>query len=166
MALKNILILRQGLELVEKIDDASYARPVEGISRTGIGGHFRHCLDFYGSFLDGLATGRIDYNRRKRDETVETNRSVAIDRMKTAIEQLSSLLGKDEYRSVEVRADGMMQAADLSTSTIGRELQFLFGHTVHHYAVIAILLRLQGIEPGADFGVAPSTLAYWKGNAA
>ena len=35
-----------------------------------------------------------------------------------------------------------------------------------HYAVIAAMLRPQGVEPGKDFGVAPSTLEYERGNAA
>jgi len=46
-----------------------------------------------------------------------------------------------------------------------RELQFLFSHTIHHYALIANLLVMQGVEIGRDhsgFGVAPSTLEYWK----
>ena len=28
--------------------------------------------------------------------------------------------------------------------------------------LIALALRLQGFEPSAEFGVAPSTLAYWR----
>jgi hypothetical protein len=47
-------------------------------------------------------------------------------------------------------------------SSIARELQSLLSHTVHHYALIAIALRLQGIEPSAEFGVAPSTLEHWR----
>jgi hypothetical protein len=52
-----------------------------------------------------------------------------------------------------------------SGTSVGRELQFLVSHTVHHYAVIAAMLRPQGVEPGADFGVAPSTLVYEQGSA-
>jgi uncharacterized damage-inducible protein DinB len=43
---------------------------------------------------------------------------------------------------------------------VGRELQFLASHTLHHYALIAALLRLQGVEPGEEFGVAPGTLEH------
>jgi hypothetical protein len=31
---------------------------------------------------------------------------------------------------------------------------------VHHYALIGALLRVQGVDPGAEFGVAPSTLEH------
>jgi hypothetical protein len=33
---------------------------------------------------------------------------------------------------------------------------------VHHYAIVAIMLRAEGCEPGAEFGVSPSTLAHWR----
>lgn len=47
---------------------------------------------------------------------------------------------------------------DWSDSSVKRELQFLVSHTVHHYALIKELLRREGFDPGAEFGVAPSTL--------
>jgi hypothetical protein len=57
---------------------------------------------------------------------------------------------------------GAGPAGPWSRSTAARELQFLVSHTVHHYALIAFILRANGIDPGADFGVAPSTLAHRK----
>jgi hypothetical protein len=33
---------------------------------------------------------------------------------------------------------------------------------VHHYALIAALLRQRGFEPGEEFGVAPATAAHWR----
>ena len=35
-------------------------------------------------------------------------------------------------------------------------------HTIHHFSLMAILLRFEGIEPGEEFGVAPATLRYWQ----
>jgi hypothetical protein len=48
-------------------------------------------------------------------------------------------------------------------STVARELQFLLSHTIHHYALIALVLRLQGFTTGEEFGVNPSTLRHWRG---
>jgi len=38
------------------------------------------------------------------------------------------------------------------------------GHLRHilDYSLVAMLLRLHEIDPGEDFGVAASTLRYWK----
>jgi hypothetical protein len=69
-------------------------------------------------------------------------------------------------RQLQVRAEqASSETPRWSDSSAGRELQFLISHTVHHYAVVAILLRLQGCDAAAenpDFGVAPSTLAHRK----
>ena len=49
----------------------------------------------------------------------------------------------------------------IATSTsVLRELEFLLSHTIHHYALVAVMARLQGHEPLATFGIAPSTLKY------
>jgi hypothetical protein len=45
-------------------------------------------------------------------------------------------------------------------SSISRELQVLSSHTIHHFALIAITLRMHGVEMDPDFGMAPSTLRY------
>jgi uncharacterized damage-inducible protein DinB len=39
----------------------------------------------------------------------------------------------------------------------GRELAFVINHTIHHQALIAVLLAWHGIEVAPRFGVAPST---------
>ena len=65
-----------------------------------------------------------------------------------------------EMPDVPVHAGAEMQEVAWASSTIERELQFLASHTVHHFTVIALLLRLDGVEVDADFGVAPSTLHH------
>ena len=52
-----------------------------------------------------------------------------------------------------------------SRSTLRRELQFLLSHTIHHFALIGLLLSFHGVEPGEEFGVAPSTLKHWRSQA-
>jgi hypothetical protein len=61
---------------------------------------------------------------------------------------------------VRMNSGGGSPAADLAPSTLVRELLFLVSHTVHHFAVIRLLLAAEGIDPGEEFGTAPSTLAH------
>jgi hypothetical protein len=75
-------------------------------------------------------------------------------RLRVLIERLESL---QVDGSVQVRAE---DAEPYLSSTIGRELQSLSSHTVHHFALIAMSLRAMGIPVEEDFGVAPSTLRY------
>lgn len=157
----NRLLLLQGLELLDRLDDDLYATPPgEGVSP--VGSHVRHCLDVYVCFLDGLGGGRIDYDARERDTLIEQDRRYALRLIESIIDRLGDLPGEVEDEPLEVSVDRVDrdEAHWWSRSTGRRELQFLRSHTVHHYALIALLLRQGGTDPGPEFGVAPSTLAY------
>jgi uncharacterized damage-inducible protein DinB len=47
-----------------------------------------------------------------------------------------------------------------AASTPDRELQFLASHTVHHFALVALLLRLAGVSVPDGFGVATATARH------
>lgn len=153
-----IEILKQGRDLLEQIDDEIFLRTLPPMFNYAIGSHIRHCLDFYTCFVNGLETRRIDYDTRERDELLEKDRAAAIKKIDSFIEQMSALLLPDESTRVSVRLEDASLNPQWSHSSIGRELQSLKIHTIHHYALIAVLLRLQGIEPSVEFGVSISTL--------
>jgi hypothetical protein len=163
---ENMEVLRQGLVLLDQLDDEQFQCGLPALKLSGPGPHFRHVIDFYRRLFDGLAPSEgfaggtpapaIDYDRRERDPRIETERSAC----RTAIEDLRARLAMIERVDgpMSVRCDQLPSAQ----STLARELQGLVSHTVHHYALIAIAARAQGIDPGDEFGVAPSTLAYWR----
>jgi len=163
----NVSLLREGLALIEGLDPDLYARREERIRSSGIGVHFRHVLDFYDGFLGGLrrgaendATPRVDYDLRRRDPLTERDPQRAIARTREITERLAApALREDEQAPLLVRQNAD-EGGPWSGSTVGRELQALLSHTVHHFALIAVILRLNGVEPGAGFGVAPSTTRY------
>jgi uncharacterized damage-inducible protein DinB len=167
-AAENVLYLEQGVALLERLDDTRFTASPDGLFRGGVGAQFRHCLDFYACFLDGLEAGRVDYSKRKRDLEVETSRGCAIDTVRTLTRRLLELEARDAERPVAVRSEDPSTSRgtlDWCGSTVGRELQFLVSHTIHHYALIAAVLRLTGEDVRRDFpefGVAPSTLEHWK----
>jgi uncharacterized damage-inducible protein DinB len=167
----NILYLQQGIELIERLDDAAYSRDPEGPFRGGVGSQFRHCIDFYSCFLRGLQDGRVDYGKRDRDPQIETDRRYAVQRTRELIDELRRMDSGAAHGVLQVRAD-LPATADAqhewSRSTVLRELQFLVSHTIHHYALIVSLLMREGGELAAElgeFGVAPSTLDHWKATA-
>jgi uncharacterized damage-inducible protein DinB len=48
--------------------------------------------------------------------------------------------------------------AVMGWSTLARELAFVLSHTIHHQAIVALLLEQQGVSAGDDrFGYAPTT---------
>jgi len=162
---ENIEILKQGLDLLRDLDDGIYPQVRHPFSQYGIGSHFRHCLDFYYSFLKGVEDGRVDYDDRERDERIEKDRRAAISKFEATIERLEGLPGLDDRMPLMVRLEDAGEQQDPSSwscSSVMRELQSLVSHTVHHYALIAVMLQLNGFETAADFGVAPSTLKQWR----
>lgn len=167
MTSSNIYLLRQGQKLLDQVSDELYVCNASEITQAGIGGHLRHCLDFYGAFLVGFSQGKIDYDLRERDPLIERNRAIAKSKIESAIAQLQQLPLANLDRDLLVKLEGEQaeNSSAWSRSSVRRELHFLLSHTVHHYALIAMLLRVQGFQPAEDFGVAPSTLKYWQAKA-
>ncbi len=165
---ENIQILRQGIELLESLDDQSYPQVKHPFSEHGIGSHFRHCVDFYCSFLSGVEDGRIDYDSRKRDPRISRERRTAIEKLEAVIGRLEELSGIDNQMPLMVRLEDSGDETDPSSwswSSVLRELQSLVSHTVHHYALIGVIMQLDGFSVREDFGVAPSTLKQWRNTA-
>jgi hypothetical protein len=151
----NIRVLREGAELLSKLDDALF--------RASIGPQLRHCLDFYGSFLRGLPARRIDYDTRDRDPLVESSRRIARRRYDEVIAALAELTPADSATPLEVRSEAETLPPgepEWSASSVRRELQFLLSHSVHHHALVKEVLRARGRSVARDFGTAPSTLEH------
>ena len=156
-------LLEQAIALIGRIDVDLYSSTGPLSPRGSIGGHLRHILDFYLNFLAGLESGRIDYNRRQRGVLIERDPAYAIRRLGETIAALRSLpdLNGESPLLVSLEESGESTPVWCASSVL-RELDFLQSHTVHHYSLVAMLLRLHEIDPGEEFGVAPSTLKYWK----
>lgn len=169
--LQNILaqsvaeVLRQGVDLLGAIDDALYTKSEKNQFADGgaVGGHFRHCLEFVNCFLTGIENGRVDYDRRERKSLLETNREYAIAEYTRTIQILENLSFPETANALVVKPEDSAREEDFwCASSIERELDFLQSHTIHHYALIGFKLRAFGFQLPAEFGVAPSTLRFWK----
>lgn len=161
----NVRLLEQGLDVLRDMDAALYARTEPSVGLSGAGSHFRHLLDFYDRFFEGIEAERIDYDRRERDAALEQHPEVARRKINAVITRLRSLAGQELVPALLVKSDAECaspQDEPWAGSTVERELQVLMSHSVHHYALIAVVLRLNGHIPSEEFGVAPSTLRYWK----
>ena len=162
----NIALLEQGDRLIEDLDDRSFIEAPVGLLQFGIATHFRHCLDVYDCFLRGIVSGLINYDARERELSCEFDRLAMRRRIARLIISLRELNGADVGAHCSVILEGKPGQEGLpSASSLGREIQFLLSHTVHHYALVAVILRAQGREIPPEFGVAPSSLAFWKAQA-
>jgi hypothetical protein len=145
--------LKRAVETIESVDDLTYRRSANGTG--SVGEQFRHNLDFLNTFLKGIAIGKIDYTDRERDQRVERGRRYAAERFELAICRLSSLNVRELAGIVSVRSE--LDRSSWLVSSVLREMEFVFSHTIHHHALIAEKLSGFGIFVGKDLGVAPST---------
>jgi hypothetical protein len=156
----NIRVLEELGDLVAGLDRDRFAGTGGLPVASGPGGHVRHILDAYDCLLRGVEAGRVDFTARERDERTATEPAFACDRISRTVTALR-MLRVPASSPLAVRAEDTAGNA-WCASSVGRELQSLLSHTIHHLALVAFVLRLRGIEPGETIGVAPSTLAYWK----
>jgi len=162
----NLQYLQQAAQLVNMLEDSSYVRAEPMFYNSTIGGHIRHCLEHYEAFTEGVSVGKIDYDNRSRDTEVENRTEAASERIKNIITALRLLTERNAHQKIKIKMDcgGHEKCDEASvqwqTSTIGRELQFLVSHSVHHFAMIRGISQRGGEELDGDFGMAPSTLRY------
>ncbi|MGE3842962.1 MAG: DinB family protein [Vicinamibacterales bacterium] len=132
------------------------ARGPGGVSGS-IGEHVRHCLDHVSAWIGARSGHTLTYDARHRGTTVETDTIRAVQELAAHVFALEQWRGSlDEPIQVSsLLAPGGRPC--ISWSTMGRELAFVISHTVHHQAVIAVLLAMQDVAVPERFGYAAST---------
>ena len=153
--------LAQCDQLLAQLDKEDYVCAPEVSS---IGAHVRHVLERFQSFLNGLGEGMVDYDCRKRDQTLETNPQSASFALATIVRRINELKFcdfADQTLTIRESVHPQLEPVEAS-STLERELVSLISHSVHHLAIIAMLARPLGYALDSDFGKAPSTIIHEK----
>ncbi len=129
-------------------------------STSCIGGHVRHTLDHYATLLKNATATHLDYDDRERGGAIENETAAArgqIADLRGSLKRLAEDVSGGMTLKAVIAADG--NGVDVPTS-FQRELLFVFSHTVHHCALMAIIAKLQGANVPEDFGYAPATLHF------
>jgi uncharacterized damage-inducible protein DinB len=141
-------------EVAPEVYRARFATDVSG----SIGEHVRHCLDHVSVLLAADPSTTLSYDLRHRGTSVETDPAEALQQ----IVQLKSALDAWSTRSLDepVHVTSMISpsgAIVTGWSTLARELAFVVSHTIHHQAIIGVLLAIHGHGVPERFGHSPST---------
>jgi uncharacterized damage-inducible protein DinB len=155
-------LLEQGAVLTTELTPSDFAEASRLSPGGGLGAHLRHVADFVRAFLRDLERGTVDYDLRERDELAERDPTRARSALRRLASEVERLATREPEEPLGVSAEVALTGRCTQASTLARELGFLISHTLHHYALIAMLLRERGLEPPADLGVAPSTLSHWR----
>jgi uncharacterized damage-inducible protein DinB len=151
-------LLWQLASVIGGLTDAQYraerAREVSG----SIGGHVRHCLDHVEALVTGIPVGKVNYDSRRRGTAVETSREAALAEIQRLVADVECMSSHVLSRPLEVLGALDTNGAHLTApSSVARELAFVVSHTIHHLAVVALLLHGLGVAVPPRFGYAPST---------
>jgi uncharacterized damage-inducible protein DinB len=127
-------------------------------SSGSIGAHVRHCLDHVAALERGIATGQMSYDYRQRDTVVERDPRLGISRLRRARTRLAHnddrLLERPLLLVAQIAEDGRSIRVP---TTVGRELAFVISHTIHHSALVAVLLERAQRDVPDRLGLAPTT---------
>jgi len=138
--------------------DGYLARPAGGVSGS-VGAHVRHLLDHVSAFVETGCAGELCYDHRQRGTSVEADPAEALSQIYRLQLGLERIAVRPQAEPVLVRSHLDRQGRSIASwSTLGRELAFVMSHTIHHQAIIALLLAGRELASVPErFGYAPST---------
>jgi uncharacterized damage-inducible protein DinB len=159
----NIKTLNSAYNLLNNLPADRFAHIQRPYFESSLGKHLRHILDHYSCFRRGYADGFIDYDQRLRETQVEVDKDYALSVLQQIIaflSELKPLANANESLQVLMCNDENIPDGKVTQSSLGREMQFLQSHSVHHFALMAAMLRISGQFVDENFGVAPSTIVH------
>jgi len=155
-------VLLQGRALLGAVDPEVYTwKDTKGCGAS-IGMHYRHVLEHFQCLIEGIQTGRIDYDHRLRNSELENSLDAAFLATSNLIDTFRNLpVGVLQREctvtySVGYGEDGPEEVR----STLAREVAFCVGHATHHYAILKPLCAQLAVKLPYEFGIAPSTLKH------
>ena len=160
--LSPVVVLRERLDelmsLVLSLPNDVYSSRASRVSGS-IGEHVRHVLDHVSALVAACPAAILSYDHRTRGTAVETEPSAAVREMMRLDAALEQWADRPLDEPVAVAAVMSMDGHSVTGwSTLARELAFVMSHTIHHQAIVALLLEQQGSDVRDErFGYAPST---------
>ncbi|MCF6401784.1 DinB family protein [Chitinophaga filiformis] len=151
-------LLMQLQDLLEHLTDEQYVCQIKLLSNATLGQHTRHIIEFFQELNAGYGTGTVDYDKRKRDYSIETSRACAINSL---IMVMSSLEKENRKLLLAIDYSSDSEEGEFVETNYSRELVYNLEHTVHHMALLRIGVNaVSTIVLPEDFGVAISTLKH------
>jgi uncharacterized damage-inducible protein DinB len=151
-------LVQQITEILTQLTDAEYGRPLAVFNGSSIGQHTRHVIEFFVELEKGYQQGFVDYNNRKRNIVLETDKGAAL----AILTDIALACNKpDKQLQLAVDYQPPHTPDVMITTTYYRELAFAIEHTVHHMALMRIgIEHLQTVAVPASFGIAASTQRF------
>jgi hypothetical protein len=150
-------LIHQLINHLNQVPEKGYSQKLSILGGSTVGEHVRHIYNFPECLLEGIKTGIVNYDKRRRNLPIETNREYAV---RLLLEQVDSLANYDDKPLIlETGNDTALSSMD---TNVKRELHYITEHTIHHMAIIRIGFSVNFPEMDLDktFGFAYSTIHY------
>jgi hypothetical protein len=145
-------------ETLNQLNNEEYVHPGKTILNATIGQHVRHIIELFQCLEKGYDNGIVNYEKRKRDYQIETNKELAVFLLNEVYQDLEKE-NKEIILEVENYCDSLQIVS--IPSNYYRELAYNLEHTIHHMALIRVAVNeVSSIELPEEFGVAYSTVKY------
>ncbi len=155
-AIRNVFV--QLHETLDKLTAEQYAASSRSLFNATIGQHVRHIVELFQCLENGYESGLVNYEKRKRDKQIETDKDLAIFLLH---EIGNNLLKADKKLHLEMSYDDLSNETVTVESNYYREVVYNLEHTVHHMALIRVgVTELSDIVLLDGFGVATSTIKH------
>ncbi len=154
-------LLLQLSDVLTQLSDEEYTCSLTVLSGSSLGQHFRHTLEFFTCLIDGKNSGIVNYDLRKRDLTIETERAVALALIEEIINELRKS-NNDFPIDFEANYELENDHVTIIKSTYMRELAYNIEHTIHHMALMKIGIEFlnPSVRLPVHFGIASSTVKH------
>jgi hypothetical protein len=157
-AVNNVFV--QLAETLNLLSQQEYSQPCNTLFKNTIGQHVRHIIELFQCLENGYENGTVNYEKRKRDSAIETDKEVAGKLLK---EIYSALAKEDKPLTLEAIYDDHSDQPIKIQTNFFREIAYNLEHTIHHMALIRVgITEVSSIRLPEDFGVASSTSKHRK----
>lgn len=155
-AIRNIFV--QLHETLDKLSQEQYKQPSKALFNATIGQHVRHIVELFQCLENGYENGIVNYEHRKRDKNIETDKHLAIQ----LLHEISArLIREDKMIQLEMSYDDVSNQTIIVNSNYYREVVYNLEHTVHHMALIRVgVSEVSDLILPDSFGVASSTMKH------
>lgn len=155
-AISNVFV--QLNDSIDQLTNEQYIQPLSSLSNATIGQHVRHITELFICLENGYAAGIVNYEKRNRDYTIESNKVFA----KQLLHSVASGLNKpNKTLLLEAGYDDLSEDVITIETNYLREVVYNLEHTVHHMALIRVgISSFTEVKLPDSYGVASSTIKY------
>src|SRR5690348_12178659 len=135
-AVKNVFV--QLSETIRLLSHPQYVQQCANLGNNTIGQHVRHVIELFQCLDSGYPNNSVNYEKRKRDVVIETNKDLALQ----LLQDIHLQLDKPDkelvlYASYDDHSD---EPVSIPTNYF-REVAYNLEHTIHHMALIRVGIK-------------------------